>query len=177
MRPSTTILIVLTAAAFLLSACGPENKTPHPGPSIKTKVAGNLTYGTDECDWCHKTIETVRYGAELVTVDGDILKFRAAEHMAAWIITNPDEAAKARSVQVVDFADGKNMIGVNEALYLRSSLRPSPGQLHITPIRRDNERMLTNIYEAYPGTYIEWDELLELVKANMDHLAVTDAGN
>ncbi|MCA1801863.1 MAG: hypothetical protein LC662_05350 [Rhodothermaceae bacterium] len=177
MRPSTAILIVLTAAAFLLSACGPEKQGPHPGPSIKTKIAGDITYGTDECDWCHKTIETVRYGAELVTADGNILKFRAAEHMAAWMIDNRDEAAKARSVLVVDFADGQNLIDVNQALYLRSSLRPSPGQLHITPIHRDNERMLTNIYEAYPGTYLEWDEVLELVKSSMDHLAVGNIAN
>lgn len=177
MRPTTAILIVLTAAAFLFSACGPENTTPHPGPSIKTKVAGDITYGTDACDWCHKTIETVRYGAELVTADGTILKFRAAEHLAAWMIANRDDAARARSVLVVDFADGQNLIGVNEALYLRSSLRPSPGQLHITPINRNNKRMLTNIYEAYPGTFMEWEELLALVQSNMDHLAVRDAGN
>ncbi|TVQ07863.1 MAG: hypothetical protein EA364_16295 [Balneolaceae bacterium] len=177
MKPFSAILIVLTAAVFLFAACGPEKQAPHPGPSIKTKVAGDIVYGADQCDWCHKPIETVRYGAELVRADGKILKFRAVEHLAAWMVQNGDEAGKARSVLVVDFADGKNMIGPKEALYLRSTLRPSPGQLHITPIHRNNERMLTNIYEAYPGTFMEWDELLELVKANMDVLAARQTGN
>jgi hypothetical protein len=110
----------------------------------------------------------VRYGAASVTAEGNLLKFKAAEHLAAWMLANADAAADAKSVLVVDFADGQNLIGLNDALYLRSMLRPSPGKLHITPISRNNQRMLTNIYEAYPGTFLEWEEVVELVRGNME---------
>jgi copper chaperone NosL len=158
--------MMLMLAILLVTGCGEQQSSPQSGKSIKVKTAGDITYGTDVCDWCAKPIETVRYGAELVTAEGTVLKFRAAEHLAAWMLAHPDQAGEARQVWVVDFADGKKMIGVRDALYLRSTLRPSPGGLHITPIDRENKRMLTNVYEAYPGTFMEWDELLALVAAS-----------
>jgi copper chaperone NosL len=164
-KPTISLFTIMIAFAMLAASCGQYGESDkHPGPTIKTKIAGDITYGNDICEWCHEEIETVRYGAELITAGGKIYKFKAAEHMAAWMISNEDVANDANSVLVVDFADGQKLIDVKQALYLHSKLRPSPGKLNLTPINRDNQRMLVNIYDAYPGEYLEWDEVLELVK-------------
>jgi hypothetical protein len=52
---------------------------------------------------------------------------------------------------------------VGDLVFLKSNNRPSPGGLFITPVETINIRMRTNIHEAYPGVYLEWDELLALV--------------
>jgi hypothetical protein len=61
-------------------------------------------------------------------------------------------------------------------IYLRSKLRPSPNGMFLSAIEATDTKMITNIYEAYPGDLITWNEVLELVRNEWD-LTVTAHSN
>lgn len=159
--------LIIPFLYFTIISCdgaGKQDVAAKKGPQIFEKIAGDIHYGTDVCSQSGKIIEVVRYGAVLQTKNGERLKFNSAESMAMYIQTERIDSENIQSMFVVDFADGDALIPVKSALYLHSTLRPSPGKMHITPINRDNKKMLDYVYNAYPGTYIEWDEIVERVR-------------
>jgi len=46
--------------------------------------------------------------------------------------------------------------------------------MDLTPVDASNEKMKNYIYDAYPGTFYSWDEVLELVSEEWD-LPAADA--
>lgn len=169
-----SLLILLAAAIplFLLSACSWQSQKPgEPGPNsassrgeIRISSEGfPLDYGTDVCAWSGQTLETVRYGGRVLLSDQTDLRFDSAENLARWYLANR-QSARIASIGVVDFAHGQQLLPPEKLAFLQSRNRPSPGGMNITPVEAANERMRTNIYEAYPGTWMTWAELLERIE-------------
>lgn len=121
--------------------------------------------GSTSCVWCEKKVMNERYGGQ-IQKGSKIWDFMSAECMIAWMQDNDTLPEHYDRVEVVDFIDGKNLYPAVEATYLRSMLRPSPGGMHLSAMRPADERLQANIHNAYPGTFMNWDEVWELVKAN-----------
>lgn len=153
---------------FMLETCEPE--TQNPG-MVTTEPIEQLQYGTDVCAFTDQVIETVRYGGKITLTNGETFSFMSTECLAAFYLNTSDKS-KIASVKVVDFTHGKRLMDVNEMIYLRSKNRPSPNGMFLSAIEATNTKMITNIYEAYPGDLITWNEVLELVRNEWD-LTVT----
>jgi hypothetical protein len=164
---------LILALSFMIVSCDyrsvdGNNKS---GPRIHEKIAGDIHYGKDICSFTGDTISVVRYGAVIELKNGSKLKFNSAESMAKYLIQR-GQIEYSRLI-VVDFADGENLIDVTEAKYLKSKLRQSPGKMHITPINRNNLKMLENVNRAYPGTFLEWSDVLHESKMSLNELKVS----
>ena len=145
-----------------------RNNTPHNGfqrDGIRLSAEGfPLQYGTDQCAWSGKTLETVRYGALMVLADGSDLRFTSVENMVLYYLAM-ETPGEATELLAVDFAHGQRLLPTDRLLYLNSPNRPSPGDMFITPVDASNERMQRNIHDAYPGTYLTWDALLTHIQS------------
>lgn len=151
-----TLLILL-----LMAGCADAGAK---GPRMVVKTAGDIDYGVDTCAWSGKVIETVRYGAVLETSDGSRLTFNSAENMARHLESPDITPTDIRGAWVVDFAAGNILIPVDDAVYLHSPNRPSPGGLRITPVAKADAKMREYVRRAYPGTYLEWSAVRDLVR-------------
>ena len=127
-----------------------------------------MVYGQDRDPFCGEAVDTERWGGEVRTPDGEILRFRSTECLAAFVLTARHAGDEVGRVRVVDFAHGWQLIDVERARFLRTPNLGSPDRLNLHPVSEDNERMLNNLHDAYPGTFLEWDEVLELVAREWD---------
>ncbi len=154
--------LLISFSLFIIPACNPGEKsapinTTHQG-------AGGLLmeYQVNYCEWTGEKIETVRYGA-LIKSGKTNHYFKSVECAIAWQLA-ANNKSDSENLLVVDFIHGKKLIPAVDAIYLQSTLRPSPGKLYISALEKSNTFMLGRVYEAYPGTFLEWDELVEFVK-------------
>ena len=166
-------VLILLSFGLLVSGCA-DDKNTSDIRSDKAASKVEFEYGTRFCEWTEDLIETVRYGA-VITLNNRKIHFKSAECAAAWILQNEPDISD-NEIQVVDFVDGRALIPARQALYLHSKLRPSPGKLYISALDRNNGKMLGRVYEAYPGPYLEWDEVLELVKREWGITSLKAAG-
>jgi nucleoid DNA-binding protein len=165
---SFKITLILFISMFVLETCEPETQNPD---MVTAEPIEQLQYGTDVCAFADQVIETVRYGGKITMVNGETFSFMSTECLAAFYLNTSDKS-NIVSVKVVDFTHGKRLMDVDEMIYLRSKLRPSPNGMFLSAIEATDTKMITNIYDAYPGDLITWNEVLELVRNEWD-LTVT----
>lgn len=122
----------------------------------------DIEYGKDICSYSNEVIKKVRYGGRIEMNDGSVHKFMSAECTAGFFL-GLDDTSEVRSVQVIDFAHGQKYLPADKLVYLRSPLQPSPNGMNLTAIDDSNEKMKNYIYDAYPGTFYTWNEVLDLV--------------
>jgi hypothetical protein len=165
-----TFLFLILFASFILDGCSAEGDSNRGSHVERTKVATaspraveTLDYGRETCAWSGELIESTRYGGRIVLGNGEMLSFRSAEAMAAYYLGSENKA-DIRQLLAVDFVDGKQLMPVDELVFLNSRLRPSPDGKFITAVDASNAKMRLNVYDAYPGKYLSWDELLDLVR-------------
>ncbi len=127
----------------------------------------DINYGEDICAYTNKPIERVRFGGRMIMNDGEALKFMSTEATAGYYL-EMENREQIKSIEIVDFAHGQKYLPVDELVYLQSRLQPSPNGLFLTPVDASNEKMKNYIYDAYPGTFYSWDEVLELVSEEWD---------
>lgn len=152
----TSLVMVL----LLLGGCT-ESTEKQNGVLLYTNSV-DIDYGSDMCSFTNEVIETVRYGGKITMNDGTVHKFMSVECIAGFYLEMEDQDEIER-LEIVDFAHGQKYLPVDELVYLKSSLRPSPNGLNLTAVDKSNERMKTYIYDAYPGDFLTWDEVLDLV--------------
>jgi hypothetical protein len=163
------IMSVPLLLIFLAAGCsGEQSKQTADERQVKMeRVDEGINYGVDYCEFEKKPIETVRYGGRMELENGEIFNFMSVECLAGFYLNLTDKES-IRSMKAVDFAHGEKLLPVSEMVFLHSSLRPSPNGMFLTAVDASNEKMLTYIYEAYPGPYLEWEEVLELVRDEWD---------
>lgn len=122
----------------------------------------DIEYGKDVCSYTNEVIKTVRYGGKITMDDGSTHKFMSVECLAGYYLKMDNKEA-IQSIEMVDFAHGQKYLPADELVFLRSSLRPSPNGMSLTAIDNSNEKMKDYIYDAYPGEFMNWDEVLDLV--------------
>lgn len=171
-------LLGISLGLFLVvtSGCSDEQADPHDQrPVTMERVEDGIRHGTDVCAYSNEPIETVRYGGRMIYENGEVVNFMSVECMAGYYLGHTDPSV-IRSMKAVDFAHGEKLLPVAEMVFLHSRLRPSPGGMFLTAVDASNERMITNIHDAYPGPYLEWEEVLELVRNTWELAASTIHG-
>lgn len=149
-----------SALALLVAlACGSE-----PGTSVAAGAPGSepIRFGEDRCSASGEPIERKRFGAELVTRDGAVQKFRSAECLARHLIEERLSSADIESLFVVDFNHGTRLIDVRSAIFLVSEEMKGPDALNLLAV--PDERLAFNLRFAYGGREARWDEVLTLVR-------------
>jgi len=159
--------ILLFASLYAAGCTGDQTDQVSERQVKMERVDDGINYGVDICEFEKKPIEVVRYGGRIELENGELLNFMSVECLAGFYL-NFDDRNEIKSVKAVDFAHGEKLLPVNEMKFLHSTLRPSPNGMFLTAVDASNERMITYIYDAYPGPYLEWDEVLELVRNEWD---------
>ena len=136
--------------------------------SVKINMnVDKIDYGNAICAYTGETIKTTRYGGRIELKNGTTFDFMSTECTAAFYI-NYDKKDEIAQIKITDFAHGVQLLPVDQLLYLRSPLRPSPNGLFLTAVESSNLKMLEYISDAYPGEYVTWDEVLKIVQNEMD---------
>jgi len=156
-----TVAVLMTLLALLAWGCTSQDMTETRSQAVDEPIE-ELAYGADICDFSGEPIETVRYGGRLELNSGAVYDFMSVECLAGFYLSLA-EPSRVRALKVVDFTHGKRLIGVEEAVFLNSPLRPSPNGLFLTAIEAADKKMVTYIYDAYPGPLLEWEDVLKLV--------------
>jgi hypothetical protein len=165
------IIWIVVVSATLLISCNNKNSSQQEREVYLYQNSVDIEYGSDICSFDGEVIETVRYGGKITMIDGEVHKFMSVECVAGFVLGQQDKS-QIELIEIVDFAHGQQYLPADQLVYLRSQLRPSPNGMNLTAIDDSNERMKTYIYDAYPGEFFNWEEVLELVK-NEWNLAVT----
>jgi hypothetical protein len=163
---TTRITIILLFAIFLAVACT-QDDARNANDIVLYNNTVDIEYGTDMCSFSKKPIETVRYGGKITLMNGDVHKFMSVECTAGFYL-GMDDKSTIKQIEIVDFAHGQQYLPVDELVFLQSKLRPSPNGLFLTAIDNSNTKMKQYIYDAYPGTFMSWEEVLVLVQEEWD---------
>ncbi len=158
---NTKIITIILTAGLVWLATGCAEKTTE-RTSADTAAVEQISYGSDICAFTGDLIETERYGGRIVMNDGTVLNFMSVECVAGYYLKLDDKSA-VHSIKITDFVHGKKLMPVDELAYLKSHLRPSPNGMFLSAVDASNKKMKTFVYDAYPGPYLQWDEVLELV--------------
>lgn len=121
-----------------------------------------LVYGTDQCDYCRMTIAEARFGAELITATGRILRFDSIECLAAADRQRRQKNEQAKSSWVTDFHEPGSFLSTEEAVLVLADRMKSPMGIGLVAVRT-SEAADRLIGEA-GGQVVTWVEV-------MDHVA------
>lgn len=129
---------------FVLAAC---NNNPEP-----------ITYGKDVCTSCKMTIMDQKFGAELVSSKGKIMKFDSGECMLAYLKAE-DASASAKKL-VVNYANPGELIEADGAFYLHGGSINSPmgGNLAAFKTSSEAEKFQTEL----GGDLILWNKAVQI---------------
>ena len=123
-----------------------------------------IVYGEDLCEHCHMVIADRRFGAELVTSTGRVLKFDSVECLAAHVARLADGGG-IHSLWVTAFRQPGELIPVGEALFVQSpSLRsPMGAGLGAFGASADTPEALVS---ELGGAVLDWAQVVERARAS-----------
>lgn len=144
----SSILLLLILLTLLLFSCG---SNPEP-----------VNYGHDECDFCRMLITDNRYGAELVTDKGKIFRFDEAGCLIEYAIVKNLIGDANQQFLVTDFSKPETLIDATRAFYVENENFRSPMGLNVSAFAEETtgKKFLSD----NGGNYINWIEVIELVK-------------
>lgn len=132
--------------SILIASC---NQDPEP-----------IVYGRDACDHCKMTIMDQKYGAEIVTKKGKILKFDAAECMVDFIKSSEGKVnADEDRFLTVDFAHPGTLIEANKSFFLKDKAYQSPMGGNLASFT--SGQLAENNLQSADGKILTWEELLQ----------------
>ncbi len=141
--PKYGSLMLLLFSSSLFSSC---NAGPEP-----------LKYGADNCYTCKMTISDHRFGAEILTKKGRVLKFDDSFCMLAFIKTKDLEVSEIKSIYLTNFTGKHQLLNVDEALILQSDALRGPMGGHFAA--SDLIDSINKMKETYPGNHLLWAEI------------------
>lgn len=157
---------VVLVAALPLAACGgPEARQATPATEIVTPE-GHMVYGESEDPYCGGLVERIRWGGEIETTQGERLRFRSVECLAAHLAEGRTPAAEVAAVRVVDFPHGTQLLPAEEAHFLLTPNLASPANRGHNVMAIGTEKLAVSLQEGYSGRLMAWDEVLELAAAS-----------
>ena len=110
-----------------------------------------INFGKDQCVYCKMTIADPKFGAELITEKGRVLKYDAAECLINHL--QEVEAPKYQQLLVVAFDDPKNLYPVDSLHFITSPIYRSPMGAHLAAFSK-----LTSLNDSADAT-MNWEQL------------------
>lgn len=144
MKPLHKFLFSICISLFSFTAC--NNK----------QEAVPISFGTDQCGFCKMTISNPKFGAELITDKGRVIKYDAAECMVNHL--NSD-APKYKKLFVVPYDLPKELIDVDSCQYIISPDFRSPMGANLAAFYD-----IQNLDENYQSQLIDWQALLKTIQ-------------
>jgi copper chaperone NosL len=133
-------------AMFFLVTLNACNTNPEP-----------LKIGIDQCAFCKMTISDNKYGAEIITKKGKILKFDDA-HCILTYMNKEIQQKDVTAVYFTDFDGDHSLIDVNKSFLLKSTELHSPMGGNVAAFT--NKESLKKTMQQFKGTEVAWSELL-----------------
>jgi copper chaperone NosL len=133
-------------ALFLMLGLGVLAACAKPGPEP-------IAYGKDSCTNCGMMATDQRFGAEMITKKGKILKFDAVECLATYLDKAGDNVG---SLLVVDHSDPSRLVDATRATYLVSEKVPSPMGKNLSAY--EHKEAADKMKEQYSGRILSWSE-------------------
>ena len=112
-----------------------------------------IEYGRDQCAYCMMSISDPKFGAELVTDKGRVLKYDAAECMAGHL---SEGATPHQSLLAVPYDFPGTLVSVAELHFLISPDYISPMGANLTAFAD-----VSNLPEQYHAQVIDWAQVCE----------------
>ncbi|WP_207532509.1 nitrous oxide reductase accessory protein NosL [Desertivirga arenae] len=119
-----------------------------------------IHFGTDACDHCKMTIMDQKYGAEIVTAKGKVLKFDSAECMVDFLHIGNEELNNPKTIYLtINTAAPGQLIETSTVSFLKDKNFKSPmgGNLASFPSRQ----LAENNKQSADAQIMTWDELLK----------------
>ncbi len=117
-----------------------------------------IIYGKDICTSCKMTIMDQKFGAELVSSKGKIIKFDSGECMLTYL--KMEEALASSKKLVANYANPGELIEADGAIYLHGGNINSPmgGNLAAFKTSSEAEKFQTEL----GGDLILWDKAMQI---------------
>ncbi len=140
----TVPLFVALATSVVFASC-----TSGPEP---------IRFGKDECAHCKMTLTDKRFGSEVITDKGKVLKFDDLNCLADYLNSGKIASANVAQVVSVDFKNSPAFVDVQKAFFLRNEAIKSPmrGDVATFSTQADLDQVKT---ELGGGIVLTWDEV------------------
>ena len=140
-------VVVLFFATMFFSSC-----TVNPEPIVA---------GKDQCFYCKMMVTDLKFGSEIITKKGRILKFDDMHCLLEYIKSNPAEITQTKDIYVTDFLSNEHQfINIKNAFLLRSGeLFKSPMSGNIAAFTKKEEAGKLELYKNV--TALAWNDLLK----------------
>jgi copper chaperone NosL len=135
--------LILSLALFFFMSC---NSTPAP-----------LVPGKDNCQFCKMTISDTRFGAEIITDKGKILKFDDPQCALSFLHSADDHSSSFRKIYFTNFSGGHELIDSKNVLLLKTATLKAPMGGDFACF--NNIDSLKKVMNEYAGTISYWHEL------------------
>jgi len=121
-----------------------------------------INYGHDECEFCRMLITDKRYGSEIVTDKGKVLKFDEVGCMIEYAMVKNFIGDANQKFLVTDFASPGPFMDANSAFYVENENFRSPMGLNVSAFNSEISRQ--KFISESGGSILNWVDVIELVK-------------
>lgn len=143
-KSKTALLLLWMPVLMTLQSCSTEVQP--------------IRFGSDACSFCKMVISDPRYGAELITPKGKVYKFDDVKCLIGYIKQTKQSHTLAGTVYVVDYAQTKNLYGIETMQLLKSHLLSSPMGGNIAAF--SNADSLNRLKDTLSGEIVLWKDLV-----------------
>lgn len=119
-----------------------------------------INLNEDTCEHCKMTIVNNRFGGEIVTKKGKIIKFDAIECLVNYYLIYDKE--KVSSLWVINFLKPTEFVDAKNSFYLQSKKINSPMGAGVLAVATKTEAY--TLKEKNGGKILNWEEVLKLIK-------------
>lgn len=116
-----------------------------------------LNANSDHCETCHMQLADTRFGAEVITKKGRILKFDSLSCLAEYLAqSTQDTKQDTKSILVADYFNNGTLISHEKARYLKSDQIKGPMGANI--VASENFSRLEELAKTNSGKVLNWED-------------------
>lgn len=121
-----------------------------------------IRYGEEACSFCKMTIVDAKFGAEIVSTKGKVIKFDALECMLGFENKGYIDAKDIKAHYVVDASRPAELMEAAKAQYLHSENLPSPMGGNISAFA--TTEVVEKMHSEFSGKMLDWANVKEKFK-------------
>lgn len=118
-----------------------------------------IQYGKDQCDYCKMGISDTRFGAELISKKGKVMRFDSDECLLHFLMENK-EPTSFEQILVTDYAHPGTLIDAHTAIHARSNQITSPMGENVASFSKKEEAL--NLLPE--KELLDWNEFQNILK-------------